>query len=144
MKELKLMREEELHMRNYEKLEKNYKKNCEIIKETKREYEERKKMSVEDPINIMRKIVMENKEKKKYIKIIKKDDERKRESEEREKMSVEDPIVIKMIQDEKKQREKMNAEYEMTKQKHIQKFIDRKKQKMSRIRKTENPKLPRK
>jgi hypothetical protein len=196
LKELHKMREEELCMRNYEKLEKS-KKDYEIrqkqmreyeerknsdYQEKMREYEERKKMSVEDPIIIMRKLVMENKEKKKYIKIIKKDDERKRESEEREKMSVEDPIVIKMIQDEKKQkekinakceerireieerermsvedpifikmiqdekkqREKMNAEYETTKQKHIQKFIDRKKQKMSRIRKTENPKLPRK
>jgi hypothetical protein len=128
MKELHKMREEELHMRNYEKLEKS-KKNYEIRQKQMREYEdkmnaeyeekmkeceERKRMSVEDPINIMRKLVMENKEKKmkKHIKIIKKDDERKRETEERERMSVEDPIIIRMIQDEKKQREKINAKCE--------------------------------
>ena len=108
--------------------------------ERKRETKEREKMSVEDPINIIKiteeEKILREKMNAKY--------EKMREYEERERMIVEDPIFIKMIQDEKKQREKMNAEYETEKQKHIQKFIDRKKQKMSRIRKKENPKLSRK
>jgi len=113
MKELHKMREEELHMRNCEKLEKS-KKNYEIrqkqmreyedkmnaeYEERKRECEERKRMSVEDPINIMIKLVMENKEKKKYIK-------KMRESEERERMSVEDPINImrKLVMENKEKK----------------------------------------
>jgi hypothetical protein len=119
-KELKRMREEELCMRNYEKIEKS-KKNYEIMKEKMREKEEIERKVREQKLKRRKERMKRREELMKGYK------ERMKEEDERNRMRNEELFKIINL------REKMNAEYETKKQEHIQKIIE--KEKKQKIRK---------